>query len=223
MYLYPMEIKTYYDTIAQEYDISRFANSYGAYIHAQELDFLHSYLPKKRSVLSLGCGTGRFMEFCSEGVDISENMLKEARSKHPDKKFACFDGLTLPYEENSLDAVICFHVYMHLDKATVQHSIREVHRVLKPGGTFIFDVPSARRRRTLGQHKQGWHGANAFERNEIYTYTQSLFTEVDVKGIALFPVHRLPEKVRPVFRHVEDNLLPFMKNYASYYCFAFVK
>lgn len=218
-----MEINAYYDTIAPEYDRLRFANSYGAYIHAQELAFLHRHLPPRKSVLSLGCGTGRFMEFCSEGVDVAENMLREARSKYPDKKFACLDGLNLPYEDNSMDAVICFHVYMHLDKAAVEHSIREVYRVLKPGCIFIFDVPSALRRRISGRKPGGWHGANAFARSEIYACTQPVFTETGRKGIALFPVHRLPEKLRPLFRQVEDKLLPFMKNFASYYCFAFVK
>ena len=40
------EIIKYYDALADTYDIDRFSNSYGDYIHQQELRVLHKYLSK---------------------------------------------------------------------------------------------------------------------------------------------------------------------------------
>ena len=80
-------VKRYYEEIASKYDEDRFANSYGRYIHAQESRIMHQWLSKKGQTLSMACGTGRFMEYASHGIDISGNMIEEAISKYPDKDF----------------------------------------------------------------------------------------------------------------------------------------
>jgi len=48
------------------------------------------------------------------------------------------DVVNLP--DNSFDAVIMWHVLEHLERAT--HALREVNRVLKPGGIFLVAVPN---------------------------------------------------------------------------------
>lgn len=72
------EIKTYYDQIATEYDKDRFANSYGSFIDVQERTILKQYLEGVENIVDIACGTGRFMEFCATGLDISEAMLAVA-------------------------------------------------------------------------------------------------------------------------------------------------
>jgi ubiquinone/menaquinone biosynthesis C-methylase UbiE len=61
----------YYNRIAADYDHSRFANRYGAWLHAQETAFLERHLPKEGAILSLGCGTGRLLP----PARIMENLL----------------------------------------------------------------------------------------------------------------------------------------------------
>jgi len=67
------EIIKYYDALADTYDTDRFSNSYGDYIHHQELRVLHKYLSKDAIAknLDVACGTGRFLDFADYGMDIS--------------------------------------------------------------------------------------------------------------------------------------------------------
>ena len=69
----PQAVRAYYDGIAARYDESRFGNSYGRYLDAQERPLLRRWLPAVPGarVLDLACGTGRLLEFASLGVDAS--------------------------------------------------------------------------------------------------------------------------------------------------------
>ena len=110
------EVKDYYNKIAKEYDSSRFDNTYGQFIERQERKFLDKHLLPGARILNLGCGTGRFMEYCSDGADFSEEMLTVAHQNYPNYSYHLCDAAKTPYEDNTFDAVICFHVIMHLSK-----------------------------------------------------------------------------------------------------------
>lgn len=75
------DIKEYYNKLASKYDQSRFANSYGKFIHIQEKRILTKYLGQLQNQknLDLACGTGRFLNFASHGIDASEEMIKQAK------------------------------------------------------------------------------------------------------------------------------------------------
>ncbi|MDR1888773.1 MAG: class I SAM-dependent methyltransferase [Zoogloeaceae bacterium] len=215
-------VMDYYDRIAADYDRSRFANSYGAWLHAQEAAFLNRHLPGDGAMLSLGCGTGRFMERCTHGADISLEMLKAARANFPEKTFVLFDGQTLPFDSGAFRAVICLHVFMHLPPETAKRLATEVTRVLREDGVFIFDAPSALRRKVTKYQAQGWHGATAYAPEDI-DRTFAPLRRVAEAGIALLPVHRIPVVLRPPARAVENLLLrvfPALRRYASHTIFA---
>lgn len=72
------KVKNYYNEISDSYDESRFSNSYGAFIDKQERKFIETKLTDKNN-LNLCCGTGRFMEYCSTGLDFSEAMMAHAK------------------------------------------------------------------------------------------------------------------------------------------------
>ena len=94
-------------------------------------------------LLDVGCGTGYLFELLLpqrraeyHGLDLSPQMLKVAASKF-DGGVTLVEGSAdrLPYEDESFDVVTCvqsFHHYPAPDKA-----MREVLRVLKPGGLYI--------------------------------------------------------------------------------------
>ena len=50
-----------------------------------------------------------------------------------------FDITSLPLEENYFDLVICYHVLEHVEDD--KKAIRELHRVVKHGGTLLTQVP----------------------------------------------------------------------------------
>lgn len=96
--------------------------------------------------LEIGCGTGLFTGKIYEAVrtditaiDISEDLLEEARAKHPENKFMIGDAMNLDFPDNSFDVVFGSSVLHHLD---MKKSMTEIYRVLKPGGRIAFAEPN---------------------------------------------------------------------------------
>jgi SAM-dependent methyltransferase len=74
-------------------------------------------------------------------TDLNESMLNVARTKFgPDEavKFQPADAMALPFPDQSFDILVCqFGVMFFPDKAK---AYREAHRVLVPGGRYVFSV-----------------------------------------------------------------------------------
>jgi SAM-dependent methyltransferase len=99
-------------------------------------------------VLDLGCGTGtmailvrqRRPESTVVGVDGDPKVLKVARAKAAKASLSIqFDeslAERLPYPDASFDRVLSSLVLHHLTRDEKLGALREVHRVLKPGGCF---------------------------------------------------------------------------------------
>lgn len=214
-----LEIKEYYDTLAQTYDTNRFENSYGKFIDAQERIFLSSRLKNCNSskILDLGCGTGRLLNFANYGVDVSRNMIEIAKSKFPDKEILEGSVTSIPFVNNSLDCIFCFHVIMHLDKETTKKFLLEAHEKLSNNGRLIFDFPSKKRRKLLNFKSENWHGANNFSLEEIHQLTKTNWNIKTKRGILFLPIQRFPSFLRQFMLKMDTFLCKtFLKEYASY-------
>lgn len=211
------KVQKYYNEIAQNYDSSRFSNTYGSFIDRQERIFLDRHITSKNT-LNLGCGTGRFMEYCSAGIDFSTDMLKVAKEKFPEGEYFLGSVDTTPFNNDQFDSIICFHVLMHLSPKETEAIFREVNRILKPGGTFIFDYPSAERRKLTRYKAANWHGGNAFRKKEMRGFidTQN-WGKIKHKGVLFLPVHQFPKKLRKLIFGMDQLFTksPF-KQYSSY-------
>jgi ubiquinone/menaquinone biosynthesis C-methylase UbiE len=100
------------------------------------------------SILELACGTGRLTKLLP-GVltenativasDINPSMLAfvQEQIKNERIKWQIVDAVSLPFEDNSFDCIVVqFGVMFYSDK---QKAFKEAFRVLKPGGTLIFN------------------------------------------------------------------------------------
>jgi ubiquinone/menaquinone biosynthesis C-methylase UbiE len=93
-------------------------------------------------ILDLACGTGTFARAIAErqpeatvvGVDGDPEMLARARAKAPRIQFDEALAQELPYEDGSFDSVATSLFFHHLSRDAKQAALREVARVLKPGG-----------------------------------------------------------------------------------------
>ena len=212
-------IQQYYDDLAPEYDSDRFANSYGKYLHAQETQIMQQWLKgiSQKEILDMGCGTGRFLEFAQHGVDISEGMLTQAKTKFPKKVLQIASIIKTPFADNTFQAVFSLHVFFHLEKEVIQQTIQEAHRILKPSGILIFDFPSKARREMINYQKEGWHGNTTLGLEEIQQYIDGKFILEKHQGVMMFPVHRIPKTLRNSFRFIDTILCQsFLKKWASY-------
>lgn len=100
---------------------------------------LRGLLGKGRGVcLEVGCGTGFHADLVRElgwtplGVDLSSGMLRHARARLP---IAQADAARLPVRDSSVAAVVS--VLAHTDMPAYFTVLREVARVLRPGGVFV--------------------------------------------------------------------------------------
>lgn len=100
-----------------------------------------------QKVLDLGCGLGRltnqFAAFMPDqhftGVDISPKMTGMANLlTRRNTEFVVCDGRTLPFDDNVFDKAYSVTVFQHLPADAVRGYLREVHRVLRPWGSFIW-------------------------------------------------------------------------------------
>ncbi|GAA4632660.1 class I SAM-dependent methyltransferase [Actinoallomurus vinaceus] len=88
--------------------------------------------------LEIGCGTGvhaaqvRALGWTPIGVDLSAGMLRRTRGRLP---VAQADAEHLPIPDASLPAVVAMMV--HTDMPAYPAVLREVARVLRPGGVFV--------------------------------------------------------------------------------------
>lgn len=221
------DISAYYDSVAPDYDRSRFDNSYGQFIHSQEYGALTRMLngTPPAYTLDLACGTGRLLGLAGTGFDLSARMLAEARRKFPDKNLVAGDATRLPFPDASFDAVFSLHFLMHLNREQTQAVLAEAWRVLRPGGRLVVDFPSGKRRQfTGGHHYQNWHGSNAGTLKEWQSMTAEQWQTIDIQGVLFFPMHRLHPRLRMPLLPFDTWLCrSFLKEYASYLMLCLLK
>ncbi|MEN8615332.1 methyltransferase domain-containing protein [Dehalogenimonas sp. THU2] len=105
-------------------------------------------------VLDICCGTGSTTAIIAPevdqghvtGVDLSPDMLAVAKKKvvAPWVSFQRASVDALPFSDNSFDHVICSYGMHEIPKSIRAAALKEVYRVLKPGGKFLtldYDMP----------------------------------------------------------------------------------
>ncbi|HEY0720500.1 MAG TPA: class I SAM-dependent methyltransferase [Gammaproteobacteria bacterium] len=195
------QVQDYYENLAQSYDQERFANSYGQYVDRMERRLLARWLQYRapEDIVELGCGTGRFLNFAKTGVDSSAAMLTEASKKWPDRALSHADAGNTGLAAQGFDVALCFHVLMHLDLAVCQTIFDEAARIVKPGGSFIFDIPSGPRRKLSGRRASGWHGNTSASLAEIRAWAGASWRLKRWRGVLFVPIHYVPSNWRKRF------------------------
>jgi len=144
--------------VVGSFDSERSRYAFQRYKHRTEANFLKKAIKQlkqdKIKVLDIACGTGRMLpEVFSTGKDIEyvgldtskemTNILKEKAKKisvGKKVKIKIGDASKIPFKDNSFDVVYSFHLLWHLPKEDQEKIIKEMSRVCKKDGFFIFDI-----------------------------------------------------------------------------------
>jgi ubiquinone/menaquinone biosynthesis C-methylase UbiE len=105
-----------------------------------------------KKFIDLGCGRGRHsIQFAKEGFEVSSvdlsrdaiNGLKEWSKKEKlNIDVNICDMMKLPFEDNSFDCLLAYHVISHTDSNGIKNIISEIKRVLKDGAEFYVTLCS---------------------------------------------------------------------------------
>ncbi|MBU8901257.1 MAG: class I SAM-dependent methyltransferase [Victivallales bacterium] len=113
----------------------------------RRVKMLTSHLQADMKVLELGCGTGYFTKEAAKSgaaisaIDISAELLEQAKIEVPleNVEFMLENAYDMGFDDNSFDAVIGSSVLHHLE---IDKALKEIFRVLRPGGTLHFTEPN---------------------------------------------------------------------------------
>jgi SAM-dependent methyltransferase len=101
-------------------------------------------LPPHAAILDAGCGSGRNLSELGRfgsvtGLEVSSLSLDAARARGV-PNVAAGDLKALPFEPDAFDLATCLDVIEHIEDD--RGALRELHRVVKPGGFLLVTVPS---------------------------------------------------------------------------------
>jgi SAM-dependent methyltransferase len=171
-------------------------------------------------MLDIGCGWGRWMVsaaragFYPVGIDVREEALAAANrvlKVHGHAGQALAGELSsLPLPDEHFDLVFSYSVLQHAPKTRVVSCLREIRRVLKPGGYCIVELPLTpgltnwRHKSSVSEDPGCWD-VRYYRWREIVDVFQSLFEAVTIKvdcilgiGVKFEDLDILPVRYKPI-------------------------
>ena len=126
-----------YDRIGAGYDRTRRADSY-------IVERIAGHLPLQENgmYLDVACGTGNYTGALADlggnwlGIDVSNRMLRRARSKARTVRLALAQGENLPFANGIFSGAVCTLALHHFDR--LEPVFSEIHRALNRGRLVIF-------------------------------------------------------------------------------------
>jgi SAM-dependent methyltransferase len=105
------------------------------------------YAPRRGGrLLEMGSGLGHLLDLLRDdfrcvGIDIAPYAARQTRRNAPQAEALVLSAETLDaFTAEAFDVVIALHLVEHL--ADPRRALRQVHRILRPGGLFLFATPN---------------------------------------------------------------------------------
>lgn len=166
-------------------------------------------------LLDLGCGGGwildRIKPLVSDviGVDFSFEMIHHARDTFPQEKLLCGKIGQLPLGDNICDKVLCYFVFINYETdEMVYASIRDIMRVLKPGGrALVGQLPD----------KDLSHLYDKAKETYLAHYLETHSEEKSLRDIHRIPQKLYDRKSLKIFLEQEDIFYQFRDSFNPFY------
>lgn len=171
-----------------------------------------------KKILDIGCGIGGYIHFVKDykeftGIDLSDVAISESNKifgNRPGVRYISMDATNLKFDDDYFDIIIAKEVIEHLPEP--QRAIKEVFRVLKPGGLCVVSSPNSdslhlRVNRILGYQdfKCSFDHIKEFTFHEVVEIlSHEGFMIKDTAGIFLHPYWGI-QGIDSHVRHLTDN------------------
>jgi ubiquinone/menaquinone biosynthesis C-methylase UbiE len=140
----PIEpIRESYDRLAEQYANHLFNELENKPFDRDLLDRFAAGMKGRGQVCDMGCGPGHIARYLNSagvtifGLDLSKQMLEQARQRNPDIRFREGNMLALDLEENALAGITAFYALVNLPAEFWPLVFREMERVLQPNGLLL--------------------------------------------------------------------------------------
>jgi len=135
MYCEQTQVTNVYNEIASNFSKTRASKWYWV------SDYIEN-IPKESHILDIGCGNGRNMNYDGYnfiGVDSSKEFVKICKASGYNAEIC--DMCYLPFDSDTFDSILSIASLHHLsNKQRRIECLKEMYRVLKPGGTILISV-----------------------------------------------------------------------------------
>jgi ubiquinone/menaquinone biosynthesis C-methylase UbiE len=137
------DVASGYDLVADEYARRLSDELKHKALDCRLLDRFAESVRNAGVACDLGCGPGhiaRYLRQCGIpvcGMDLSLGMVERARQLNPDIAFNQGDMRALPVQENTWAGIAAFYAIVNLSTRDVVQALREMFRVLLPGGRLL--------------------------------------------------------------------------------------
>jgi SAM-dependent methyltransferase len=138
------------------------------------LSLLDKYCPKESRgrVLDAGCGTGGITQWFRDnfhpaylaGIEIHEEAAARCRERGLDD-VSCCSVEDIQFPEDSFDLAICLNVLYHREVKSELEALKEIRRVLAPGGYLLVSLPALHILR--GSHDLAVGGVRRYRSKEL--------------------------------------------------------
>ena len=137
------DLQASYDRVADEYARRIFDELQYKPLDRLLLDRLAAGVPQGGIICDLGCGPGQVARYLHErgalviGVDLSTQMIEQARQLNPGLEFKQGNMLALDVEDGAWAGIAAFYSLIHIPRDEVVTALHELKRVLQPGGWLL--------------------------------------------------------------------------------------
>jgi ubiquinone/menaquinone biosynthesis C-methylase UbiE len=99
------------------------------------------------SILEVGCGNGRVYRQIRDygyaglytGVEPAEFIISQNKERHPEAGWECAGVYEMPFQDNTFE--LCYSLYVLEHLVYPEKALREMLRVLRPGGRLVLVFP----------------------------------------------------------------------------------
>ena len=136
-------IRESYDRLADEYTRRIFNELEHKPFDREQLDRFAAEVADIGEVCDMGCGPGHVARYLREagasvfGLDLSPQMLEQARQLNPDISFREGNMLALDLQDGTLAGIAAFYAIVNIPKESLPLVFQEMQRVLRPGGLLL--------------------------------------------------------------------------------------
>jgi SAM-dependent methyltransferase len=182
------DLQSSYDLVAEDYAAEFRDEMLKKPFDRKMLDWLIEKVGKAGVICDMGCGPGQIARYLHDhgakacGVDLSAEMLKQARLLNPGISFQQDDMLALDeIADEAYGGVAAFYSIIHIPRSSVVEALGEIKRVLSSRGVLLLTFH-------IGQeiiHRDEWWGKEVsvdfifYEREEMKDYVRAAGFELE--------------------------------------------